>query len=89
MSYISSLKTKLDTVLIPEWRTAYRLFSVQASTIFSASSLGWMALDDSQKASILNAIGLNGPAALALAGFVLIIIARLKAQKAAAAVVAP
>lgn len=80
MSFFSSLKDKFENVWIPEWKSAWKMLSVQAGTIFSTVALTWLALPDDQKNNILSLIGVNGPAAFAAAGFALVVIARLKAQ---------
>lgn len=80
MSLISSIKDKFKNVWIPEWKSAWKMLSVQASAIFSTASLTWLALPDEQKGTILGIIGVNGPAMLASVGFILVVVARLKAQ---------
>lgn len=80
MSFLSKLKEKIVNNLIPDWKQAYKMFSVQISTIFSTALTVWLVLPEDQKAAILGIVGVNGASALALAGFVLVVIGRLKSQ---------
>ncbi len=69
----------LDKVLIPEWRKALKMMSVNWNLICTAAVPLWLALPKESQDSILSAIGIP-PAYLIAAAFVVGIFARLKSQ---------
>jgi hypothetical protein len=66
--------------LIPEWRKAWKLHSVQLSALGATVAGVWVALPEAQQRAVLEAFGLTDPTWLALGGFVAIVIVRLTAQ---------
>lgn len=68
-----------DKVLVPEWRSFWKMASVQWNLIWGAAIPVWLALPEEQKASVLSAIGIN-PGWIVAAAFVIGILARLKSQ---------
>lgn len=67
--------------LIPDWHKAWKLRSVQLSTLGATVAGVWIALPEAHQRIVLEALGLTDPTWLALGGFVAIIIVRLTAQK--------
>lgn len=69
----------LDAHLIPEWRKACTLLSVQFGLVGSALAGVWLALSDDQQAALLAWLHIN-PKWVAPIGFLLAIYLRLKRQ---------
>lgn len=73
MSYLSK-------VLIPEWKSALKMASVQVSLVFGAIAFTWTTLPPEFQKMALDSLGISGSGVLALIGFVGFIWARLAAQ---------
>lgn len=80
MIFFTALKDKITNTLIPEWKHAWKMLSIQLSAIGTAASSAWLMMTDDQRGSILGIIGINGPSVIALVAFTAIILGRLKAQ---------
>ena len=76
---MNAISNWFDRVLVPEWRKAWRMFSVWWAAICAAAVPAWMLLPEDQKASILSALGVN-PGWIVAASFVVSIVLRLKSQ---------
>lgn len=78
------LKTRvllwIDKQVIPDWKAAWKLLSVQYNAVLVALGGIWLALPDDAKAQILTAVGVPTAwvvVAIGAVGFVL----RMKSQK--------
>jgi len=68
-----------DRVLVPEWRSFWKMASFWWNTLCAAAVPVWLTLPEDQKASILSAIGVN-PGWLIGASFLISIVVRMKSQ---------
>lgn len=76
---MNAISNWFDTKFVPEWRSFWKMLSVQWNVICAAAVPAWLALPDDQKAAVLGAIGVN-PGWIISAAFVVGILARLKSQ---------
>ena len=65
--------------VIDDWKKAWRFLSVQLSALWTTLTAVWLITPEDQRAAILTAIGIDA-AWRVVAGFVLVVVARLKAQ---------
>lgn len=68
-----------DKTLIPEWRKALAMLSVQWNGILVVATPLWIALSEEQKQSLLSILGISGGWYVA-AAFLITIVLKLKAQ---------
>lgn len=76
---MNAITNWLDKVLVPEWRSFWKMLSVLWNSLCAATAPVWVALPEDQKAAILTAVGIN-PAWLVAGAFVVSIVLRLKSQ---------
>jgi len=76
------IRNVLSSVMIPEWRQSWKYLTVQLSGLYAAVSAAWPLLPEDQKVYVLSKLGYDGVGALALLGFVSIVVARWKHQPA-------
>lgn len=70
-------------MLIPNWKDAWRYLSVQVQGVMSIALVVWVALPQDDRDAILSLLPVDksvAPALLALAGFVVAVVARVIAQ---------
>lgn len=68
-----------DKVLVPEWRRALKMLSVQWGVLCVAIAPIWESLTDDQRASLLGILGIS-PAWYVAAAVVIGVVLRLKSQ---------
>jgi hypothetical protein len=83
MSLKQILVDYLDKTAIPEWRSAWRLLSVQGGVIMGLLTTSWLAVPDADRSAFASMLGVN-PGYVLLAGIVVNVYLRLKAQPAIA-----
>lgn len=66
--------------LIENWRQAWRFLTVQASVVFGAAWSGWLLLPPEQQIALVSMLGFDPAKVGPLLAFVMIILARIKAQ---------
>lgn len=76
---MNKFTTWLDTHLVSEWRSAWKLFSIQWAAFGTVVTSVWAALDDSQRAIVLSWFGIDAKW-LVPAGILIAIYLRLKKQ---------
>lgn len=66
--------------LIEEWRSSHKYWSVRLSVVGTAATGVFLSLPQSMQVQVLDAVGLDGPAALAMVIFVGTVISRVVKQ---------
>lgn len=79
MNLKESIVSWLDSTLVPEWRKALKMFSVQSDILLGALATIWLALGDEERAALAAFIGVP-PAYILIAGALFKIYLRLKEQ---------
>jgi hypothetical protein len=69
----------LDKTLIPEWRKALKMLSVQWGVLCMAAAPIWESLSEEQRASLLGILGISS-AWYVVAAVVIGVVLRLKSQ---------
>jgi hypothetical protein len=83
MSIKQILVDYLDKTAIPDWRNAWQFLSVKGGVIMGLLTTSWLAVPDADRSAFASMLGVN-PGYVLLAGIVVNVYLRLKAQPALA-----